>query len=187
VQIAQAYAAVGLRESPMSIKEAHIASEYLADRTSPYYQKGDDLELNAGAKGLVEDLFKAAAGGEVPADPQASAQPDTSTLPVEVQEQARTLMADPAYWSKADPRYATVHRQVETLLSSVTRPPAPGQARPQAPLRDPKAEAAELMRSPAYWDASKPDSPAVRAKVSELLAQAYPEPIGGGEGEPSHG
>jgi hypothetical protein len=139
----------------------------------------------------VEDLFKAAAGGEVPAEPREPFVQDAGEPSPEAQEEARKLMSRKDYWSTADPyAHDARRRQVQQLLSGVTAPRAPGQARPQAPVRDPAAEARELMRRPEYWDASQPGSETVRAQVKQLMSEAYPEPPAGEGtegGERTHG
>jgi hypothetical protein len=132
VQIAEAYSRVGEGQGQMSVQEVHLAAEYLADPKSLYHQKGDDAELNAGAKGLVEDLFKAAAGGEVPADQ--SEQPGRSASsppPAEGEErppaaqEAEKLMRSPAYWNTGHPESQSVRAQVQQLMSEAYPEPSP--------------------------------------------------------------
>jgi hypothetical protein len=174
VELAKAYSAVALRESPMTPAELRIGAELLVDQTSEYWQKPQDPELAAGARVLVSELMEAAAGGKLPADPAEPLVQETPEPTVEAKEQATKLMASKSYWDKGNLDYAATHRQVQQLLEGAAPPPTTGALDRATAL----SRAREIMadRNGPYHQGSHPNHDAARAEVSALFQQAYPEP-----------
>jgi hypothetical protein len=134
LQIAEAYARVGEGQSRLTPREAHVAAELLADRSSPYYEKGEDAELHAGARGLVADLFEDAAAWRDPADPTEPAPPAGAEPSPAAKAEARKLMDTKGpYFDKAHPDHEAVRARVQGLFEGTIAPQAPAQTTPQTP------------------------------------------------------
>jgi hypothetical protein len=142
LQVAEAFSRSGSGVG-MPVEDALFAAEQIASPTSRYRKPRDndpeERELHELSRQLVSEFFQNTPDGNQPADPSEPPPPAGAEPTPEAKEAARTLMSDPGYWSKSNPRYAAIHRQVEGLLAGTIAPQAP-QAPAQTSLQTPAVE-----------------------------------------------
>jgi hypothetical protein len=191
VQIAEGFARAGSGVG-MSVEDSLFAAQLIAEPQSRYRgprsNDPEERELHETARELVDEFYGSMPDGNQPADPSEPPPPVGAEPSPEAQAEARKLMDTKGpFFNKAHPDHAAVRAKVQALLSGTSAPPTPGAMRPQGPARNPEAEARELMQGEAYRHAGHPESQAVRAQVSALFSEAYPEPSPTrGEGGDAH-